>query len=148
MQQHQLRQEKGAKRARKRVGRGDSSGSGSYSGRGMKGQKARSGGGVRPNFEGGQLPLSKAMPMIRGFTSKFRKEYTVVNVDQLATFPANSEVTLEVLAQARGVPKLKHPLKVLGRGELAVPLTVSANKFSRSAREKIEAAGGSVREVG
>ena len=148
MQQHDIRAPKGAKRAGKRVGRGDGSGHGSFSGRGLKGQKSRSGGGVRPGFEGGQLPLAKALPMIRGFTNIFRKEYNVVNLDRLARFPANSEVTPQLLVEAGVVKNLKKPVKVLGRGELEIPLVVEAHKFSGSARSKIEAAGGSVREIG
>lgn len=148
MQQHELRPPKGAKKNRRRVGRGDSSGFGSYSGRGMKGQKSRTGGGVRPSFEGGQLPLSKKLPKIRGFTNIFRKRYTVVNVDRLAVFPSESEVTPEALSDAGILRNLNNPVKILGRGELNVPLVVSAHKFSASARQQIEAAGGSVREIG
>ena len=148
MQQHELRPPKGAKKNRRRVGRGDSSGFGSYSGRGMKGQKSRTGGGVRPSFEGGQLPLSKKLPKIRGFTNIFRKRYSVVNVDRLAVFPSESEVTPEALSDAGILRNLNSPVKILGRGELNVPLVVSAHKFSASARQQIEAAGGSVREIG
>jgi len=103
---------------------------------------------VRLGFEGGQLPLIKKLPMVRGFTNVFRTEYSVVNVDRLAVFPANSEVTPQSLVDAGIVKNLHNPVKVLGRGELGIPLVVEANKFSRSGREKIEAAGGSVREVG
>ncbi|MCH7624306.1 MAG: 50S ribosomal protein L15 [Chloroflexi bacterium] len=148
MQQHELRPPKGAKKNRRRVGRGDSSGFGSYSGRGMKGQNSRTGGGVRPSFEGGQLPLSKKLPKIRGFTNIFRKRYSVVNVDRLAVFPSESEVTPEALSDAGILRNLNSPVKILGRGELNVPLVVSAHKFSASARQQIEAAGGSVREIG
>ena len=148
MQQHDFRPPKGAKKNRRRVGRGDSSGFGSYSGRGMKGQNSRTGGGVRPSFEGGQLPLSKKLPMIRGFTNIFRKRYSVVNVDRLAVFPSESEVTPEALSDAGILRNLNNPVKILGRGELNVPLVVSAHKFSASARQQIEAAGGSVREIG
>ena len=148
MQQHELRPPKGAKKNRRRVGRGDSSGFGSYSGRGMKGQNSRTGGGVRPSFEGGQLPLSKKLPKIRGFTNIFRKRYSVVNVDRLAVFPSESEVTPETLNEAGILRSLNNPVKILGRGELNVPLVVSAHKFSASARQQIEAAGGSVREIG
>ena len=147
MQQHLLKPPKGAKRRRKRVGRGDSSGHGSLSGRGRKGQKSRSGGGLRPSFEGGQLPLVKALPMLRGFTNIFRKDYSVVNLDQLAAFPAKTEVTPQLLRDKGVVRNPKKPVKVLGRGELGVALVVEAHRFSRSAREKIEAAGGSVREI-
>ena len=147
MQQHHLRPPKGAARQRKRVGRGDGSGHGSFSGKGMKGQKSRSGGGVRPGFEGGQLPLAKALPKMRGFKNMFRKEYSVVNLDALAKFPANSEVTPSLLMETGVVKNLKKPIKVLGRGELEVPLVVEAHRFSTSAREKIEVAGGSVRDL-
>ena len=148
MQQHHLRQPQGAKRSRKRVGRGDGSGRGNYSGRGMKGQKARSGGAVRISFEGGQQPIVKSLPKLRGFTNIFRKEYAVVNLSRLAAFPEGSEVTPRTLLESGVVRNLKKPVKVLGRGDLDVSLVVEAHKFSRSAREKIEAAGGSVREIG
>ncbi len=148
MQQHNLRPQKGSNRSRKRIGRGDGSGYGSMSGRGMKGQKSRSGGGVRLGFEGGQLSLIKKLPMVRGFTNIFRKEYKEVNLDWLARFPANSEITPQTLVDKGFAKNLGKPVKVLGRGELEVPLTVEAHKFSRSAREKIEAAGGSVRVIG
>jgi large subunit ribosomal protein L15 len=148
MQQHLLRQPKGAKRSRKRVGRGDGSGYGSYSGRGVKGQKSRSGGGVRPTFEGGQLPIVKALPSLRGFTNIFRTEYSVVNVGRLASFTADSEVTPRALLDRGILRNLKRPVKILGNGDIDVPLVVEAHKFSVSAREKIEAAGGVVRETG
>ncbi len=148
MQQHDLRAPKGAKKSRRRVGRGDSSGFGSFSGRGMKGQKSRTGGGVRPSFEGGQLPLAKKLPKIRGFTNIFRTRYSVVNLERLAAFPSESEVTPEALNEAGILRNLRYPVKILGRGELNVPLVVSAHKFSNSARQQIEAAGGSVREIG
>ena len=148
MQQHELRPPAGAKRARRRVGRGDSSGYGSFAGRGMKGQKSRSGGGVRPGFEGGQLPLSKKLPFVRGFTNIFRVEYNVVNVSSLAAFDAHSDVNPAALGDARIVRNASKPIKILGRGEIDVPLTVAAHKFSASARRKIQAAGGTVREIG
>ena len=147
MQQHHLRPPKGAKRHRKRIGRGDGSGNGSFAGKGMKGQKSRSGGGVRLGFEGGQLPLIKKLPKMRGFTNIFRKEYSIVNLRQLAGFPAKSSVTPQALAENGVVKSAKDSIKVLGTGELDVPLEVAAHKFSRSAREKIEAAGGSVRLI-
>ena len=102
---------------------------------------------MRVGFEGGQLPLAKALPSIRGFTNIFRKEYSPVNLDLLARFPANTEVTLQLLTEIGAVKSLRRRVKVLGRGELGVPLVVEAHMFSRSAREKIEAAGGSVRIV-
>ncbi len=147
MQLHNIRPAPGSRKRRKRVGRGDGSGHGSYSGKGIKGQKARTGGGVRPGFGGGEMPLSQALPKVRGFTSVNHVEYAEVNVDSLAQFPANAEVTPQALAVAGLIKNVKLPVKVLGRGELAVPLQVQAHRFSRSAREKIEAAGGSVREI-
>jgi len=137
----------GAKKARKRVGRGDSSGHGSFSGRGMKGQNSRSGGGVRPGFEGGQQPLITRLDKLPGFTNIFRKEFTVINLDRLAKFPANSEVTPQVLLESGAVRDLRKPVKVLGRGEIDRPLVVEAHRFSGSARRKIEEAGGTVREI-
>ncbi len=147
MKVHELRSPNGAKRGRKRVGRGDAAGQGSYSGRGMKGQNARSGGGVRPGFEGGQLPIIKRLPHIRGFKNRFRTQYSVVNLKGLSGFPADSEVTPEVLVEAGILNDVKRPVKVLGDGNIAVALTIVAHKFSGSARQKIEAAGGSVREL-
>ena len=147
MQQHTLRSTKGAAKPRKRVGRGDGSGHGSYSGRGVKGQNSRSGGGVRLGFEGGQLPLIKKLPSMRGFTNIFRTEYQVVNVDSLAGLPAGSDVTPARLADMSLIKAGKGRVKLLGRGEIDVALTVEAHAFSQSARDKIEAAGGSVREI-
>jgi len=147
MQQHNLSSPKRSDRNRKRIGRGDGSGHGSFSGRGMKGQKSRSGGGVRPGFEGGQLPLAKALPMMRGFTNIFRKEYEVINLSTLAKFPAHTEVTPALLVREGIIKNLKNPIKILGQGELEQPLMVEANRFSRSARNQIEAVGGSVREI-
>ncbi len=147
MRMHDLRPAEGAKKNRKRVGRGDGSGNGSYSGRGMKGQKARSGGQMRPGFEGGQLPIIKAMPRLRGFHNKYRIEYSEINVDQLGGFAANSEVSVATLEQAGILKDAKKPIKVLGRGELSVTLVVVAQKFTVSAKQKIEAAGGSIREI-
>ena len=148
MKEHDFKPSPGSHRKRRRVGRGDGSGRGTYSGRGMKGQKARSGGkNVRRGFAGGQLPIMKALPMLRGFTNIFRKEYIAINLDRLATFPANTEVTPQLLAEVGVLKNSKQLIKVLGRGELEAPLVVEAHKFSRSAREKIEAAGGQVREI-
>lgn len=113
----------------------------------MKGQKSRSGSGGRLGFQGGQLALIKSLPMIRGFTNIFRKEYSVVNLHQLERFPANSEITPQVLVEAGLVKNLKRPVKILGRGEVVAPLMIRANRVTGSAREKIEAAGGSVEEI-
>ncbi len=148
MQQQDLRPPRGARRDRKRRGRGDGSGRGSYSGRGIKGQKARTGGGVRPGFEGGQLALNLRLPIMRGFTNIFRIEYACVNLDRLAGLPADSEVTPRSLVESGAIKDLSKPVKVLGRGEIGVPLAVHGNKFSGAARRKIEAAGGSVKEIG
>jgi large subunit ribosomal protein L15 len=145
MQQHELRQPPGAKHRKKRVGRGNASGHGTYSTRGMKGQKARAGGGVRPGFEGGQLPLVRRMARKRGFRSPFKVEYEEVNVGALARFAAGTEVDAATLREARLIRSARRPVKVLGDGELAVALTVEATSFSKPARAKIEAAGGSVR---
>ena len=139
---------KGARHAGKRVGRGDGSGHGSFSGRGMKGQNSRSGGGVRPGFEGGQLSVIKRLPGMRGFKNPFRREYTIVNLSSLGGLRADTHVTPEMLVERGVVKNAKRPIKVLGRGDLEVSLTVEAHKFSKSAQEKIEASGGSVRVIG
>lgn len=147
MKQHELRSPQGAKKNRKRIGRGNARGTGTYSGRGIKGQNSRSGGGVRPGFEGGQQRLIKGMPSLRGFTNIFRTEYAPVNIDTLTGFETGTEVTLGLMVSSGIVKDLSNPVKVLGRGEITIPLTVEANSFSESAKRKIEAAGGSVREV-
>lgn len=144
MQQHELRQPEGATHKRKRIGRGNASGHGTYSTKGMKGQKARAGGGVRPGFEGGQLPLVRRMAYKRGFRNPFRIDYEEVNVGALSIFAAGTEVNDEALRKAR-LARTGRPVKVLGQGELAVALTVEAASFSKSARDKIQAAGGNVR---
>jgi len=137
----------GSKKARKRVGRGNGSGHGTYSGRGSKGQKSRSGCKVRPGFEGGQLPLIKRLPEKRGFVNIFRTEYSIVNLDKLNIFKSGSEVTPEKLLAARLVKSLRQPVKILSGGELKHPLSIKANKFSTAAKDKIEAAGGKAEEV-
>ena len=141
MKLHELHYTEGARKERKRVGRGTSSGHGKTSTRGQKGQGARSGGGKKPGFEGGQTPLFMRLPK-RGFTNVNRKEYAIVNVESLNAFEPNSVVDLEVLMNAGLVKKSLDGLKILGNGELKVALTVKANKFSKSAVEAIEAAGG------
>ncbi len=138
----------GSKKGRKRVGRGDGSGHGTYSGRGCKGQKSRSGFKVRPGFEGGQLPLIKRLPRKRGFVNIFRIEYSVVNINKLNIFDSGSEVTPEGMVAAGLVKSLRYPVKILAEGDIKHPLLVKAHKFSTAARAKIEAAGGSVEEVG
>ena len=131
----------------KRLGRGTGSGHGKTSGKGHKGQNARSGGGVRPGFEGGQMPLIRRVPK-RGFTNNWKKVYTVVNVSQLAKLAPNTVVTAEMLKANGMISKIEeYGLKVIGNGELNVPLTVKANKFSASAIEKIQKAGGTIEVV-
>jgi large subunit ribosomal protein L15 len=137
----------GSRKSRKRVGRGNGSGHGTYSGRGCKGQKSRAGYKMRPGFEGGQLPLIKRLPEKRGFTNIFRKEYSTVSVGQLNAFEAGMEITPEIMVSNRMVKSLKNPIKILADGEIDHAVKVKANKFSASARAKIEAAGGSAEEV-
>lgn len=147
MKQNELCPPAGAKHKRKRVGRGVGSGHGTYSCRGLKGQKARSGGGVRPLFEGGQNPLVKRLPYKRGFVNIFRTEYAIINVGRLNVFPEGAEVTPEELVSAGMVKGLNYPVKVLGQGELTHQLVVKANKFSQTARNKIEGVGGRVEVI-
>src|SRR3972149_11116667 len=144
---HELRPPKGAKHARKRVGRGNASGHGTYSGRGLKGQKARAGRKPRLGFEGGQPPLIKRLPHRRGFTNPFRVEYSPVSVGQLERFEAGTEVTPELLRQVGIIKNLRQPVKVLGDGQISKALTVRVHGFSAAAKEKIEGAGGSAEEV-
>ena len=148
MRQDELSPVPGSRRGRKRVGRGDGSGHGTYSGRGVKGQKSRSGSKMRPGFEGGQLPLIKRLPQKRGFVNIFRREYSPVNLNRLNIFESGSEVTPEKLVAAGVVKSLRHPIKILGEGDISHPLVVKANKFSVAAKAKIEAAGGRVEEIG
>ena len=148
MLQDKLSPPAGAKRNRKRVGRGDGSGHGTYSGRGCKGQKSRAGYKMRPGFEGGQLPLIKRLPEKRGFHNPFRTEYSTVKVGDLGVFEPESEVTPEKLVAAGIVKSLRQPIKILAGGEISQPLVVKVNKFSAAAKAKIEAAGGKVEEIG
>jgi large subunit ribosomal protein L15 len=147
MKQHNLKPPAGAKRKGKRVGRGDGSGHGTYSGRGCKGQKSRSGGGVRPGFEGGQLPLIKRLPRKRGFVNLFRTEYSIVNVGELRVFSPNTEVTPKELLAVGLIKSFKYPVKILGDGDINRPLVVKVNKFSATAEKKIVAAGGKVEGI-
>ncbi len=137
----------GSKKSRKRVGRGNGSGHGTYSVRGCKGQKSRAGFSSKPGFEGGQLPLIKSLPRKRGFTNIFRLEYNVVSLTKLNTFEAGSEVGLAELRAAGIVRSLRKPIKILADGEIDRALTVTVHKFSATARSRIEAAGGAAREV-
>ncbi|MAH39111.1 MAG: 50S ribosomal protein L15 [Dehalococcoidales bacterium] len=148
MRQHELAPAPGSRKNRKRVGRGNGSGHGTYSGRGSKGQKSRSGYRIRPGFEGGQLPLIKRLPRKRGFTNIFKVEYSVVNIARLNVFEAGSEVTPESFRAAGVVKSLRQPIKVLAKGSLNRPLVVRVNKFSAAAKAKIETAGGKAEEIG
>jgi large subunit ribosomal protein L15 len=147
MELHELRPPKGAHKKRKRLARGTAGRGGKTAGRGTKGQNSRSGGGVPPYFEGGQLPLVRRLPQKRGFTNIFKVKYSIVNLDRLADFSEGSQVDPEKLVQAGIIKSVKDPVKILGRGELKHALTVAAHKFSATAREKIEAAGGTVVEL-
>jgi large subunit ribosomal protein L15 len=141
-----LRPAVGASRPRKRVGRGPGSGHGKTASRGHKGLKARAGGKPALWFEGGQMPLQRRLPK-RGFTNIFKVEYQVVNVKDLGDFEANTIVTPALLQQAGKIKTLKMPVKILGDGNLVVPLTIQAEKFSKVARQKIITAGGSAEEI-
>ena len=143
MKLHDLKPAEGATTARKRLGRGIGSGLGKTSGKGHKGAKARSGGGKRPGFEGGQMPLTMRLPK-RGFTNKWRVEYATVNVERLNIFEDGAVVTPVELIQAGILKNVQDGVKILGNGEISKKLTVQANKFTATAKEKIEAAGGKV----
>ena len=147
MKLHELKPPAGARQRRKRVGRGTGSGHGKTSGRGEKGQKARSGAHIHPWFEGGQLPLHRRVPK-RGFTNRFRQAYAIVNLKDLERFESGAKVTPGLLREMGMVKDLHVGLKVLGAGVLSKPLAISAHKFSRQAAEKIIAAGGKVEVIG
>jgi large subunit ribosomal protein L15 len=141
MKLNELRPPKGARKKRKRVGRGEGSGHGGTSGKGHKGLKARSGGTISPGFEGGQMPLQRRLPK-RGFKNPFRKEWNVVNLGDLSAFPEGAVVDVESLKSSGLVKKVAFGVKILGDGDLSRSLTVRAHAFSLSAKKKIEAAGG------
>ena len=141
-----LRPPDGSRKKRKRVGRGDGSGHGGTSCKGHKGQNARSGGGVRPGFEGGQMPLSRRLPK-RGFRNPFRKEIATINLEQLNKFSKGSVIDREVLVSAGLVRKNADGIKVLGKGNIDYPVSLKVNMISRGAKEKVEAAGGSITMV-
>lgn len=144
MKLHELKPAEGSAKSRKRVGRGNGSGLGNTAGKGHKGQGSRSGGGVRPGFEGGQMPMTRRLPK-RGFTNNFGKEYTVINVSDLEErFEQGAEVTIESLFETGLIKKVMDGVKVLGEGELTKSLTVKVQKVSKTAAEKITAAGGKV----
>ena len=147
MRQDELSPAAGSRRDRKRVGRGDGSGNGTYSGRGCKGQKSRSGYRMRPGFEGGQLPIIKRLPRKRGFVNLFRKEYSIVKLGTLSMFEAGSEATPEKLVASGVIQSLRLPVKILADGNIKHPLTVKADKFTAAAKAKLEAAGGKVEEI-
>ena len=146
MKLHDLKPSKGAKKDRTRVGRGISAGKGKTAGRGTKGQGARTGGGTRLYHQGGNLPFFRRLPFVRGkgFTPVNRIEYNEVNLDQLSKFKKGSQVNPETLHEARLVSDLRKPIVLLGRGDIGVPLDVSVHRISKSAQQKIEAAGGKV----
>ncbi|AWI07320.1 50S ribosomal protein L15 [Clostridium drakei] len=146
MKLHELKPAAGSRKSPKRVGRGTGSGLGRNAGKGEKGQKARSGGGVRLGFEGGQMPLFRRLPK-RGFTNIFAKEFSTINVDRLNIFEDGTEVTPELLLSKGMVRKAKNGVKILGNGDLQKKLTVKAAKFSQVAIEKIEALGGKVEVI-
>lgn len=146
MKLHELKPAEGSTKSKKRLGRGTASGQGKSAGKGQKGQKARQGGGVRLGFEGGQMPLYRRLPKV-GFTNIFRKEYAVVNLSDLERFENGTVVNPEVLKEAGLVKAMLGGIKVLGNGDLTKNLTVQAHKFSKTAAEKIAAAGGKVEVI-
>jgi large subunit ribosomal protein L15 len=143
MKIHELSPADGSRKTRKRVGRGPGSGHGKTSCRGHKGQKARSGGGPRPGFEGGQMPLQRRLPK-RGFTNIFKKCYNIINIKDLNRFEPNASLDAEALKEAGLVKKLGDGIKLLGNGEITFPVFMKVNKVSNNAKEKIEALGGTV----
>jgi len=147
VRQNELTLSQGARHKPKRIGRGFGSGHGRYSCKGLKGQKSRAGFHLRPGFEGGQNPFTKRLPELRGFTNIFMKEYVTVNIGRLDCFESNCEVTPQILLERGLIKTTKLPLKVLGHGSLEKPLVIKANKFTRSAKAKIEASGGHVEEI-
>lgn len=146
MKLHELKAAPGSTKAPKRKGRGTATGQGKTAGRGQDGQKSRSGGGVRLGFEGGQMPLYRRIPK-RGFTNIWRTDYATVNIDALNKFDEGAEITKDALIEAKLIRRNSELIKILGDGKLDKKLTVKANKFSKSAKEKIEAAGGKVEEI-
>ncbi len=141
MKLHELKSPAGSRKSRKRVARGTGSGWGRNAGRGEDGQNSRSGGGVRPGFEGGQMPLYRRLPK-RGFTNPFSKEYNVINLNRLNIFDEGTEVTEELLLERGVISKRLDGVKILGNGEIEKALNIKVTKFSKTASEKIEAAGG------
>jgi large subunit ribosomal protein L15 len=147
MKLHDLKPRKGAKKSRKRVGRGISAGQGKTAGRGTKGQRARAGFGGKIYRQGGSLPLFRRLPFKRGFTNIHRVEWTEINIEQLGGFPAQTEITPEALLQAGLIRHLKNPVVLLGRGQVQVPLNVRLHRISKGAQAIIEDAGGTVEVI-
>ena len=147
MKQHELMSPSGSRKCAKRVGRGQGSGHGTYSGRGCKGNKARAGFSVRPGFEGGQLPIIKRLPEKRGFVNLFSNRYNVINLTQLNVFEEGTSVDAAAMLSAGLIKSLDCPVKILGTGGIGRKLTVKAQKFSTAAKQKIKAAGGKAEEV-
>lgn len=143
MKLHELSPPNGSRKARKRLGRGVGSGTGTTAGRGTKGQNSRSGGRVRPGYEGGQMPIHRRLPK-RGFTNIFKKHFAVVNIRDLAKFESGSVVDEVALVRSGLVKGRRNGIKLLGKGDIDYPLTIKLDRISKSAREKIESAGGSV----
>lgn len=144
MLQNTLRPKPGSKKNKKRVGRGNSSGHGNYSGRGVKGQNSRTGGQRRPGFEGGQMPLHRRMPKLKGFNPIMKKVFHVINVETLNIFENDAKIDSNILKEKELIKNTKNPVKILGNGELTKKLHVTADAFSKSAKEQIEKLGGSV----
>lgn len=146
MKLNELRPLEGARKKRKRIGRGEGSGHGGTSTKGHKGAKARSGAKISPGFEGGQMPMQRRLPK-RGFKNPFRKEYSIINLRDLTRFPAGSVVDIQTLQSSGLLKRVRYGVKILGQGPISNPLTVRAHHFSLSARNKIEAAGGKVEVI-
>lgn len=147
MKLNQLRPVEGSTKERKRVGRGKSSGHGKTSGRGQKGQKSRSGKGLKPGFEGGQMPIHMRLPKLKGFKPLKKVVFQAVNCGNLSRFEVNSEIGPEEFAKAGLIKSAKKPVKILGGGEISIPLTVKAHSFSKSASEKLVASGGKIEVI-
>jgi|TARA_B100000959_G_C14854967_1_gene571732 large subunit ribosomal protein L15 len=146
MKQHEVIS-KASTKSRKRRGRGYGSGLGTYSGKGLKGQNSRSGGGVSIYFQGGQLPLTKSLPKLRGFNNKFRIEYTILNINSISHLPSDTLIDSTYLIDNGIIANAKNPIKILGAGDIDHPIKVKAHKFSTSAKSKIISAGGSAQEI-
>ena len=147
MMEHLIIPSPGARKGRKRIGRGNAAGGGTYAGRGLKGQKSRSGKSIMRGFEGGQLRMIKGLPMKRGFNNIFKTNYALIKLDTLEAFEAGTQITPELLRERGLLRGRVNPVKILGDGQLTKSVTIAAHRFTRSARAKIEAAGGTVQEL-